>query len=129
MEPLMPILHIKSLPQKDPSKVTAALMKTVLAISEFVGCDPKQVWATWELLEPGYYLEGGREALEQPSSTHPPICELICFEGSSDEEIEKLLEITAGTLSRELGIEGNIFMTYKEAKSGKVIAGDGIVRK
>lgn len=125
----MPILNIKSLPQKDPSKVTPALKKTIMAICEFYDCEPKHVWATWEVLEPGYYLEGGLEALEQPCHTHPPICELTCFEGSSDSEIEKLLEITAETLSRELGIEGNIFITYKEAKSGQVIAGNGIVRK
>ncbi len=125
----MPILHIKSLPQKDPSIVTSALKKTVLAISECYDCEPKHVWATWEVLEPGHYLEGEHEVLEQPRSTHPPICELTCFEGSSDLEIEKLLEITATTLSRALGIEGNIFITYKEAKSGKVIAGDGVVRK
>jgi hypothetical protein len=125
----MPILHIKSLPQKDPSKVAPALKKTILAISEFVGCDAKHVWATWEVLGAGQYLEGSCDALEQPKSTHPPICELTCFEGSTDSEIEKLLEITAGTLSRELGIEGNIFMIYKEAKSGKVIAGNGIIRK
>jgi hypothetical protein len=35
----------------------------------------------------------------------------------------------AGTLSRELGIPGNIFLRYEEARSGRVIAGNGIIRK
>ncbi|MBT4790545.1 MAG: hypothetical protein HON90_03160 [Halobacteriovoraceae bacterium] len=125
----MPILHVRALPQKDSSKITPALKKTILAISETYGCSPHQVWATWEEIKSGWYVEGENEASEQPLETHPPICELTCFEGRTSEEVEKLLEVAASTLSKELGIKDNIFMTYKEAKSGQVIAGNGIVRK
>ncbi len=125
----MPILHVRALPQKDKSKITSALKKTCVAISEVYGCKPHQVWSTWEEISPGFYVEGENEAVEQPSETHPPICELTCFEGKSEEEIEKVLTVAANTLSESLGISGNIFMTYKEAKSGRVIAGNGVVRK
>lgn len=125
----MPILHVRALPQKDKTKITPALKKTVQAISEAYKCSLEQVWATWTEIEARHYVEGLTESKDQPSSTHPPICELLCFEGKSPEEIEKVLSVAAKTLSAELGIPNNIFMTYREAKSGQVIAGDGIVRK
>ena len=125
----MPILHIKALPQKDPDKISNALKKTNIAISEAYGCDPKHVWSTWEEIKPNRYVEGDQEKDQQPQDTHPPICELICFEGKSQEVIENVLTTAANTLSTELNIPNNIFMTYREAKSGQVIAGNGIVRK
>lgn len=125
----MPILQIKALPQKDQTKVTPALKKTAKAISEAYNCSPEQVWVTWTELSSGHYVEGTTDSDQQPDSTHPPICELLCFEGKSSEEIEDILSKAAKTLSKELGIPNNIFMTYREAKSGQVIAGNGIVRK
>lgn len=125
----VPILSIKALPQKEPSKVTIALKKTTMAIAEVYGCEPQHVWATWQDLVPGYYVEGSTEATSQPNDTHPPICELLCFEGKSPNEVESLLSVAAKTLSSELGIPNNIFITYREAKSGYVVAGNGIVRK
>ena len=125
----MPILNIKALPQNDSSKVRTALKKTCLAIAEFYQCQPSQVWATWEELKPGMYMEGDLSVDSQPQGTHPPIAQLTCFEGLTTDRIEKILELTASTLSSHLGLENNIFITYHEAKSGQVIAGDGIVRK
>jgi len=116
------------LPQTNPSKITPALKKTTVAISEIYGCSPAHVWATWEEIKPNCYIEGGVESDRQSESTHPPICELICFEGKSPEEIEKILLVAAVTLSNELGIPNNIFMTYKELKAGQVIAGDGVLK-
>ncbi len=93
------------------------------------GCKPEQVWATWEEIKPGFFVEGANSVDQQPATTHPPVGELICFEGKSADVLEKVL-IAAGTvLSRELGIPGNIFITYREAKSGQVIAGNGIIRR
>ena len=125
----MPILHVKALPQKDPSLISKALKKTCLKIANFYKCEPNQVWATWEEIRPGHYFEGETEALVQPENTHPPIAQLTCFEGSSAEQIEELLKIASLSLSESLDIGDNIFMTYHEAKSGEVVAGNGIVRK
>lgn len=125
----MPILSVKALPQKDSGKIESALKKTTVAISEVYGCKPSQLWATWQELDSRWYVEGEDSVQYQPNSSHPPICELLCFEGKSSIEIEKLLEVTAKTLSSELEIPNNIFITYKEARSGEVITGNGIVRK
>jgi phenylpyruvate tautomerase PptA (4-oxalocrotonate tautomerase family) len=125
----MPILHVKALPQKDPSKVKTALKKTCLAIAEVYGCQPQHVWATWEEIQPGFYIEGENNPETQPAETHPPIAQLLCFEGKNPTEIEEVLTVAASTLSQYLELNGNVFITYHEARSGQVIAGDGIVRK
>lgn len=125
----MPVLRIKALPQKDPLRVRDAMSATCLAIAEVYGCAPRQVWATWETIEPGFYVEGDIAADLQPPDSHPPIATLTCFEGRSAGDIEHLLTIAARTLSEALGMPGNIFMEYHEAESGRVIAGDGILRR
>ena len=125
----MPILNIRALPQSDRSKVSDTLKRTAIAISEIYGCEPQHVWATWQDIEPGYYVEGDNTVAEQPAETHPPICELICFEGKPSEQIEEILKIAASTLGEALSIPGNVFITYQEFKSGQVFAGDGIVGK
>ena len=125
----MPILHIRALPQTNPEKTQPAMKKTCVAISKVYGCKPEQVWATWQEIKSGLYVEGENHVDIQVESTHPPIAELTCFEGKTAKEIEELLSVASSTLSEELGLNGNIFMTYNETKSGRVIAGDGIVRK
>lgn len=125
----MTVLNIRALPQKDGVDIQSALKKTTVSISEAYGCDPQKVWATWDEIQTGFYIEGTESADKQPEQSHPPIGELICFEGKPAEVIEKVLLAAATTLSRELNIPGNIFITYREAKSGQVIAGNGVVRK
>ncbi|MGE0527900.1 MAG: GNAT family N-acetyltransferase [Bdellovibrionales bacterium] len=125
----MPVLHIRALPQADPVKVRSALTGTCLAVAKTYGCKPEQVWATWEEIRPGLYAEGENAADRQPDSSHPPIVELIGFEGKSSQEIENILVVAGQTLSKALEIPGNIFITYREALSGRVIAGNGIIRK
>lgn len=75
----MPILHVKALPQENKEIIPEALKKTTRAISAQYGCDSQHVWATWQEIHPGWYLEGENQAYDQPSQNHPPICELICF--------------------------------------------------
>ncbi len=124
----MPILHVRGLPQKDPARVQRALKETCAKIAELYGCMPTQVWATWQEIEPGFYVEGPNAAESQPNSTHPPICELIVSEGKSPELIEKVLLSAAASLSGTLGIPGNIFIHLKEARFGQVVAGDGVLK-
>ncbi len=125
----MPVLHVRALPQKDPSLIKPALKKTCLAIADIYRCPPEQVWATWEEIRPGWYIEGSKSATMQPPLSHPAIAELICFEGKSPVEIEEILLVASKTLSAALGSGDNIYMTYREVNSGRVIAGNGILRK
>ncbi len=126
----LPILSIRALPQKvSDEKIKSTLKKVCIKISEAYGCEQSQVWATWNEIQPGFYCEGSNSSDIQTDKSHPPICELVCFEGKSKDQIESVLKIAASTLSSGLEIPNNIFITYREAKSGEVIAGNGIVRR
>ena len=124
----MPVLRIRALPQKDSTKITPALKKVAKVISDVYGCPERNVWATWEEIKPGFYVEGQNEAFEQKMETHAPICELTCFEGKSPKELEELLEKAASSLGESLGIGSNVFITLNQVKSGQVIAGNGVIR-
>jgi hypothetical protein len=125
----MPVLQVRGLPQKNPERVQKALKAACLAIAGEYGCEVGQVWATWQEIQPGHYVEGDRDASMQPAQSHPPIASLLCFEGKESEVISRVLLSAGRALSEELGIPDNIFITYEEAKSGRVISGNGIVRK
>jgi hypothetical protein len=100
-----------------------------MPIAAAYGCQPEQVWGIWNEIRPRFYVEGNKDAETQPKKTHPPVGRLICYEGKDPETIERVLQTAASTLAESPGIPGNIFIMYDEAKSGEVIAGDGIVRK
>jgi len=125
----MPILHVRALPQTESEHIKVALEKACLAISNELGCDLDKVWATWEELKPGYYIEGKESRDVQGRDSHPPICELKCFEGMSAEKIDSLLIAVSRALSEGLGCEGNLFVSFHEIKSGHAIAGTNIVKK
>jgi phenylpyruvate tautomerase PptA (4-oxalocrotonate tautomerase family) len=124
----MPVIQIRALPQREGVDVKKALAALCAAVAEVYGCESAHVWATWQCIEPGRYVEGGSGAGLQPEDTHPPIVDILCFEGRSPELIESLLERAAEVLSRELGIPGNVFITYTEARSGRVFTGGGVRR-
>src|SRR4051812_15675093 len=104
----MPLLRVHGLLQKDPTRVQTALKSACHAIAEAYGCPPSNVWATWDNIQPGLYVEGDQAAESQPEDSHPPI---------------------ARALSGGLGIPNNVFMTYVEMKAGQVISGDGKIRR
>lgn len=122
----MPIINISALPQKENVDISAALKETFLRVAEVFSLEPHQVWANYQEIKPGHYVEGNTEAHIQPVGTHPPIVELIAFEGRDNNIIEKALITVAETLTKSLEIPENIFLTYKEASSGKVYTGGSL---
>ena len=125
----VPVLQIRGLPQKDPRRIQEALKDVCLAIAEAYGCEASNVWATWDDIEGGFYCEGDVSADIQPLDTHPPIAQLVCFEGKSAADIERTLLAASRALGKSLEIPGNVFITYHEMKSGHVVAGNDVVRK
>jgi hypothetical protein len=125
----MPLLQVRALPQKNPVRIPQALKKACAAIVSAYGCTPDEVWATYDEIRSGFYVEGQQSPAQQPVGTHPPLAELLCFEGKSQDVIEKTLVATAQALGEGFGLGKNVFVTYREVKSGQLIAGDIIVRK
>lgn len=122
----MPILRIEALPQNPKADIQKAMKRTCVELSKIYECKPEQIWAIWRPIEPGFFVEGENAAEIQRDQTHAPVVNLICFEGKSPETITKMLEVGAQVLSEELGIPGNIFMYYTEAKSGQVFTGGSV---
>lgn len=90
---------------------------------------PHHVWATWNDIEPGLYVEGDNPARIQPYDTHPPLVDVTAFEGRSSSQIEEVLECIGNALSRALQIEdGNVFITYSEALSGRIYTGGTVTK-
>ncbi len=125
----MPILQIKALPQKSPEALQKAIRRTNQAIAEAYGCEQRHVRTIWEEIKPGCYLEGDEAREQQPADTHPPVGQLLCFEGKDQVTIEKTLLAASQAISSELGLPGNVFISYAEAKSGRAVAGDALLRK
>jgi len=124
----MPVLILKGLPQKKPSKIRKALKNACAAIAKEYGSPVKHVWATWEEIKPGMYIEGDVSYKKQPKKSHPILGQLLCLEGKSPEEIERLLAVASETVGESLGMPGNVFITYHEVARGQAVSGDTVVK-
>lgn len=126
----MPVIHVRALPQKEGIDPTRALQALCPEVARTLGLRERQVFGTWETIHPSRYAEGDVLAERQPDATHPPIVELVAFEGRAPELIESAILAIARVLSRELQIEaGNLFITYREARSGQIFTGGQIKRR
>lgn len=126
----MPVVRIRALPQPSGVEVAAVLGRVSLALADLLGEPPSGTWATWETIEPGRYAEGEEAPAEQPRSTHPPLVSLVAFEGRPPDLVEQMLVTVAETLARELELEpGNVFVTYDEARAGRLFTGGQVVRR
>ena len=123
----MPVIKITAMPQKDESTIPGVLTGLCLAAARVLGCPPRTVWATWETLKEGHYVEADSAAAVQPRDTHPPLVVVLLKEGRPPDVREHLLSAIAFELCRGLGIEeGNAFITLRELKSGDVYTGGGV---
>lgn len=127
---LMPVVRIRALPQPDSVDIPSALAAVTRDLATLLDEHPSGSWATWETIRPGRYAEGSETPELQPRDTHPPLVIVTAFEGREPELVERMLKTVAETLVREFGLgEGNVFVTYEEARSGRVYSGGRILRR
>jgi hypothetical protein len=89
----------------------------------------EDVSATWEVLPAGRYAQGGQTLDRQPEASHPILVDLLAPGSNSDEAVERMLVTVAASISARTGVpQTNIFITYREARSGRVYDGGSIVR-
>jgi phenylpyruvate tautomerase PptA (4-oxalocrotonate tautomerase family) len=125
----VPVVRISALPQPGGLEPERALAAVTQALAGLLGEEPSGSWATWEEIPPGRYAEGDDAPALQPPATHPPLVELIAFEGRPPEVVERMLTTVAEVLERELGLErGNVFVRYVEATEGRLYTGGKVVR-
>lgn len=126
----VPVVCIRALRQPPVVDVSTVLGRVSRALSDLLGEPPEATWAMWETIESGCYAEGELAPDEQPRGTHPPLVSLLAFEGRPPDLVERMLVCVAQTLARELDLEeGNVFVTYEEARSGRVYDGGRVVRR
>jgi hypothetical protein len=122
--PDVSVVRISALPQRGGHPPERALAAVAHALAELLEEEPAGSWATWEEIPAGRYAEGGDAPAYQPASTHPPLVELVAFEGRPPELVERMLETVADVLARELDLEpGNVFVRYVEATAGRLYTG------
>jgi phenylpyruvate tautomerase PptA (4-oxalocrotonate tautomerase family) len=118
------VVRISALPQRGGHPPERALAAVTHALAELLGEEPGGSWATWEAIPAGRYAEGGESPAFQPASTHPPLVEVVAFEGRPPELVARMLETVADVLARELELEpGNVFVRYVEATAGRLYTG------
>jgi hypothetical protein len=126
----MPVISIKSLPFKHSVDIPSILVKLNTNASRVTGIDIRHIWSYWEFIKKNHYASGNITKEFTHNSTHSPIVEVISFEGKPGDSVESMLKSIAETISAETGIDiGNIFITYREVRSGEVFDGGEIVRK
>ncbi len=125
----MPIVEIEALPR--PGVDIEAVLRTLcVELAQELDQPAHTVWAVWRPLEAGAFAEGDDAPGEQPRDTHPPLVRVIGFEGRTPKQVEGILECVAGVLSRELGLgEGNVFVVFEEARSGRAFTGGAVVSR
>jgi len=126
----VPVVRISALPQLDSVDIPSVLAAVTRDLAALLDEHPGGTWAAWETIRPGRYAEGSQTPEVQPRDTHPPLVQVIAFEGRDPELVERMLTTVAGTLVQELGLgEGNVFATYDEAPSGRIYSGGRILTR
>jgi phenylpyruvate tautomerase PptA (4-oxalocrotonate tautomerase family) len=125
----MPVVSISALPQRGGRPPEQVLAAVTHALAELLGEQPSGTWATWHEIPAGRYVEGGDAPAFQPAATHPPLVEVVAFEGRPPDLVERMLETIAEVLARELDLEpGNVFVRYVEATAGRLYTGGSVKR-
>ena len=126
----MPVVRISALPQPRGADPERALAAVTHALADLLGEEPSGNWATWTEIPPGRYVEAADAPALQPPATHPPLVDVIAFEGRPPDLVERMLTTVAEVLERELRLErGNVFVRYVEAKDGRLYTGGSVVRR
>lgn len=125
----MPVISIRALPQQPGVDRTAAMSNATQAVAAVLGIDPRRVWATWTEVVPALFVEGGVVAERQPQTSHPPLVDIVAFEGRPPELVERIVRAVVDALAEGLSLPtSNFFVTYTEAKSGRLWTGGALRR-
>jgi hypothetical protein len=120
----VPIVEIRALPQPAHVDVSAVLGCVCADLAAAIGCPARHVWATWETVAPGCFVEAAEAADVQPRRTHAPMIRILAMEGRSPEQVEKMLEAVCASVAAGLQLEpDNVFARYEELRAGRVAWG------
>lgn len=120
----MPIVEIRALPQHPTVKIPVVLARVCTDLAKAINCPARQVWATWETIPSGSYVEAESALEVQPADTHPPMARILAMEGRDAAAITAMLESVSKSLAAALPIQpDNVFVRYEELRRGRVAWG------
>ncbi len=126
----MPVIQINSLPFDGKPDIASTLIQLNTKVAETIGLEPRYVWSYWTFIQQHNYAVGTETAVVTGREKHSPIVEIRSFEGRSQEQITAMLNVAAEVISQNTGISrDNIFITYQEILSGRVLDGGEVVFK
>ena len=121
----MPVIHVAALPQGEAVDLERVAGELAARAGAALGCPPGHVWVTWRTLDA--YAEGDETTREARAGTHPPVAEILAYEGRDDAAVRRALEAVADALVELLGREpGSAFVHYTELKAGRVYTGGAV---
>ena len=125
----MPFVDIRSLPFKSDLEIGDVVMKIAAALAKTIELPSKEVCATWTFIEPNHYAHGEALASSQGQLSHPPLVDLLAFQGRPPHIVEEMLRVVAFEVSQaaKVPIE-NVFVNYREATKGRVFSEGDIVK-
>lgn len=126
----MPVIEVSALPQREGVDAATAAAAVSEAVAKLLGEEPRGTWVVWRTIEPGTYAEGDQAPAVQPAATHPPLVQVVAYEGRPPELVERILVAVAETIARELRLEhGNVFVRWVEATAGRLYTGGRLAGK
>ena len=121
---VVPVIEVTALPQADGVDVSATAAAVTRTVAGALGEEPRGTCVVWRTVDARGYSEGGDAPAVQPAATHPPLVEVIAYEGRPADLIGRILVAVADTLAGELRLDaGNVFVRWIEAAPGRLYTG------
>lgn len=117
----MPIVEIRALPPRDPSRIPAMLREAAIEGARAFGIPESRVWATFEEIPSGWMAEGGTTADHPGEDTHPPLVLVRAIRGRTPEVKQAFLAAISAAIGRGLGIPPeNVWVQFVEMEKPQI---------
>ena len=117
----MPIVEIRSLPPKDPTKIPEMLKRCAVDGARAFAIPESKVWALFEEVRPGWYVEGSAEAPHPGDSTHPPLVLVRALSGRDMHKKTSFMKAICKAIGEGLSIPpSNVWIHLIEMEKSHV---------
>jgi phenylpyruvate tautomerase PptA (4-oxalocrotonate tautomerase family) len=125
----VPVIEIRALGSPPGDDPAAALRRICTEVAGAMDLPTRQVWATWQEIAPGSYVEGDVPAAAQPDGSHPPPVRVMA-RGRGTEGTARLLAAVARAVAAALQLADadNVFVVYEEMLPGRTHTGGELLR-
>ena len=117
----MPIIEIRALPPRDPSRIPGMLREAAVSGAKAFNVPEAKVWATFEEIRAGWMAEGGASADHPGRETHPPLVLVRALSGRTLEMKKAFLAAVCDAIGRGFEIPAtHVWCHYVEMEKPEV---------